>query len=162
MARGVEPRDRALIRWRFPGGRHPIRSRMTAGKRRVRGAAFKAQVGLAAAKGDRTTAQLASQFGIPTSQVTACKKQLVAEATELVAHAEDRPPEHQAAVLRHPQRLQGLWHQPQACPSGWSPPRACPIRPCSIPFRPRARPIRPSAIPIGHFARSKRCWTLES
>ncbi len=42
-----------------------------AGKRRVFGAAFKAKVALAAARGDRTTAQLASQFGIHTSQVTA-------------------------------------------------------------------------------------------
>jgi transposase-like protein len=44
------------------------------GKRRVYGAPFKAKVALAAAKGDRTTAQLASQFGIHTSQVTAWKK----------------------------------------------------------------------------------------
>ena len=42
-----------------------------AGKRRVFGAAFKAKVALAAAKGDRTTAQLASQFGIHTSQAMA-------------------------------------------------------------------------------------------
>lgn len=34
-----------------------------AGKRRVFGAAFKAKVAFAAAKGDRTTSQLASQFG---------------------------------------------------------------------------------------------------
>jgi hypothetical protein len=46
----------------FPGGRHLIRSRMMAGKRRVFGAALKATVALAAAKGDRTTAQLASPF----------------------------------------------------------------------------------------------------
>ena len=39
------------------------------GKRRVHGAPFKATVALAAAKGDRTTAQLASQFGIHTSQI---------------------------------------------------------------------------------------------
>jgi len=50
-----------------------------AGKRRVFGAAFKAKVALAAANGDRTTAQLASQFGIHTSQVTAWKKQPTAE-----------------------------------------------------------------------------------
>jgi len=36
------------------------------GKRRVFGAAFKAKVVLAAARGDRTTAQMASQFGIHT------------------------------------------------------------------------------------------------
>ena len=56
-----------------------------AGKRRVFGAAFKAKVALAAAKGDRTTAQLASQFGIHTSQVTAWKKQLMAQVAELFA-----------------------------------------------------------------------------
>ena len=47
-----------------------------AGKRRVLGAAFKARVALAAAKGDRTTAHLASQFGIHTSQVTARKMEV--------------------------------------------------------------------------------------
>ncbi len=54
-----------------------------AGKRRVFGAAFKAKVALAAARGDRTTAQLASQFGIHTSQVTAWKKQLMGQVAEL-------------------------------------------------------------------------------
>ena len=55
-----------------------------AGKRRVFGAAFKAKVALAAAKGDRTTAQLASQFGIHTSQVTAWKKLLLGQVAELL------------------------------------------------------------------------------
>jgi transposase-like protein len=48
-------------------------------------ASFKAKVALAAAKGDRTTAQLASQFGIHTSRVTAWKKQLMAQVAELFA-----------------------------------------------------------------------------
>ncbi|NDH94787.1 MAG: IS3 family transposase [Planctomycetia bacterium] len=63
---------------------------MMAGKRRVFGAAFKAKVALAAAKGDRTTAQLASQFGIHTSQVTAWKKQLMAQVAELFADGRQR------------------------------------------------------------------------
>jgi transposase len=54
-------------------------------KRRVLGAAFKAKVALAAVKGDKTTAQLASQFGVHTSQITAWKKQLLSSATELFA-----------------------------------------------------------------------------
>jgi len=54
-----------------------------AGKRRVFGPAFKAKVALEAAKGDRTTAQLASQFGIHTSQVTAWKKLLMAHDSTL-------------------------------------------------------------------------------
>jgi len=61
-----------------------------AGKRRVFGAAFKAKVALAAARGDRTTAQLASQFGIHTSQVTAWKKQLMAQVAELFADGRQR------------------------------------------------------------------------
>jgi len=63
------------------------------GKRRVYGAPFKAKVALAAAKGDRTTAQLASQFGIHTSQVTAWKKQLMAQVAELFADGRQRRPD---------------------------------------------------------------------
>ena len=54
-------------------------------KRRVFGAAFKAKVALAAARGDRTTAELASKFGVHTSQVTAWKKRLLDGATALFA-----------------------------------------------------------------------------
>lgn len=104
-----------------------------AGKRRVFGAAFKAKVALAAAKGDRTTAQLASQFGIHTSQVTAWKKQLMAQVAELFADgrqqlvlraprgvgreprldAADRPPIHQAAVLRNAEGPRAPPHPPE-------------------------------------------------
>jgi transposase-like protein len=52
-------------------------------KRRVFEAAFKAKVALAAARGDRTTAQMASQFGIHTSQMTAWKRQLMGQVGEL-------------------------------------------------------------------------------
>jgi transposase len=45
-------------------------------KRRVFGAAFKAKVALAACRGQKTTAQLAAEFGIHASQITAWKKQL--------------------------------------------------------------------------------------
>jgi len=54
-------------------------------KRRMLGAALKAKVALAAVKGDRTTAQLASEFDVHTSQVTAWKKQLLEGVRELFA-----------------------------------------------------------------------------
>lgn len=52
-------------------------------KRRVFGSAFKAKVALAAARGDKTTAQLASELGVHTSQVTAWKKQLLEQVAGL-------------------------------------------------------------------------------
>ncbi len=52
-------------------------------KRRVFGAAFKAKVALAAVRGDKTTAQLAGEFGVHASQVTAWKKQLLEQAAGL-------------------------------------------------------------------------------
>lgn len=52
-------------------------------KRRVFGASFKAKVALAAARGDKTTAELAAQFSVHSSQVAAWKKQLLEQAAEL-------------------------------------------------------------------------------
>jgi len=52
-------------------------------KRRVFSASFKSKVALAAVRGERTTAQLASQFAVHSSQVTAWKKQLLAQVVEL-------------------------------------------------------------------------------
>lgn len=54
-------------------------------KRRVLGASLKAKVALAAVRGDRTTAQLASEFGVHASQVTAWKKRLLEGVPELFA-----------------------------------------------------------------------------
>ena len=52
-------------------------------KRRVHGSSFKASVALAAVRGDKTTAELASKFAVHTSQVTAWKKLLLEQATGL-------------------------------------------------------------------------------
>jgi putative transposase len=65
-------------------------------KRRVFGAAFKAKVALAAVRGDRTTAQLASEFGVHTSQVTAWKKQLLEQAVGLFEDGRGRRDESAA------------------------------------------------------------------
>ena len=59
-------------------------------KRRVFGAAFKAKVALAAVRGDKTTAQLASEFEVHTSQVTAWKKHLLEQATGLFEDGRQR------------------------------------------------------------------------
>ena len=60
----------------LPLGAYQEDQRM-ARKRRVFSGAFKAKVALAAARGDRTTAELAAKFAVHASQVTAWKKQLL-------------------------------------------------------------------------------------
>jgi transposase len=54
-----------------------------AGKRKQHTAAFKAQVALAALKGDRTVNELASQFGVHPTLIHGWKKQLLAGAEQL-------------------------------------------------------------------------------
>ena len=51
--------------------------------RRNHGATFKAQVALAAAKGDTTLAELSEQFHIHPTQVTEWKQQLLARAADV-------------------------------------------------------------------------------
>ena len=65
-------------------------------KRRNFSAAYKAKVALAAARGDRTTAELASKFGVHSSQITAWKKQLLAGVPELFADQRSRQDEASA------------------------------------------------------------------
>ncbi len=62
-------------------------------KRRNFSAAYKAKVALAAARGDRTTAELASKFGVHSSQITAWKKQLLEGVPELFADRRRRQDE---------------------------------------------------------------------
>ena len=54
-----------------------------AGKRKVHTAGFKAQVALAAVKGDRTVSELAALHGVHPTLIHAWKKQLVEGAEEL-------------------------------------------------------------------------------
>ncbi len=52
-------------------------------KRRSFSAVFKAKVALAAARGDKTLAELASQYGVYPNQISAWKKQLIEQMSEL-------------------------------------------------------------------------------
>jgi len=51
--------------------------------RRNHGATFKAQVALAAIKGDKTLTELAEQFSVHPTQITEWKQQLLARAAEV-------------------------------------------------------------------------------
>ena len=66
-------------------------------RRRELGAGFKARVALAAVRGDRTTAQLASQFDVHGGQVTAWKKRLLEGAADLFADGRRGGPESSVA-----------------------------------------------------------------
>jgi putative transposase len=59
-------------------------------KRRTFSGAFKAKVALAAIRGDKTTAELASKFGVHGNQVSAWKKQLLEGAPGLFADGRTR------------------------------------------------------------------------
>jgi transposase len=51
--------------------------------RRNHGATFKAQVAVAAIKGDKTLTELAEQFSVHPTQITEWKQQLLARAAEV-------------------------------------------------------------------------------
>jgi len=61
------------------------KERAMSGKRRNHGAGFKAKVALAALKGDKTLAELATQFQVHQSQILAWKQQLQQRADEVFA-----------------------------------------------------------------------------
>jgi putative transposase len=56
------------------------------GKRKQHTAAFKAQVALAALKGDRTINELAGQYGVHPTLIHGWKKQLLAGAEQVFAN----------------------------------------------------------------------------
>ena len=55
--------------------------------RRNHGATFKAQVALAAIKGDKTLAELTEQFSVHPTQITEWKQQLLARAADVFGGA---------------------------------------------------------------------------
>lgn len=72
-----------------------------AGKRKSHSAAFKAQVALAAIKGDRTVNELAAHYGVHPTLIHAWKKQLLAGTEAVFASGAKTPgpPEHRTAEL---------------------------------------------------------------
>lgn len=69
------------------------------GKRRNHGASFKAKVALAALKGDKTLAELATQFQVHQSQILDWKQRLVERADELFAREGRVEPETDIKAL---------------------------------------------------------------
>jgi transposase-like protein len=65
-------------------------------KRRTYGASFKARVALAAFRGDKTTAQLASKFGVHGNQISSWKKRLLEGAADIFADSRRRKEEPSA------------------------------------------------------------------
>src|SRR5207244_10147979 len=68
-----------LLWWPRKGG-------AMAGKRKQHTTAFKAQVALAALKGDRTVNELASQYGVHPTLIHTWKKQLLAGADQVFSN----------------------------------------------------------------------------
>ena len=68
-------------------------------KRRNHGVQFKAKVALAAVKGDRTMAELASEFEVHPSQITQWKKQLLETLPELFSRRRQRGQQQQDELI---------------------------------------------------------------
>ncbi len=67
-------------------------------KYRNHSAAFKAKVALAAAKEEKTTAEIAQEYGVHGSQVAAWKKQLLDNAIEVFEAAGDKKRDKEAEI----------------------------------------------------------------
>jgi len=70
-------------------------------KRRNHSALFKAKVALEAAKGNKTMAELASEFGVHPSQITQWKKQLLESMQDIFSRRRDRNRQKQDELTEH-------------------------------------------------------------
>jgi len=69
------------------------------GKRRRIEAGVKAKAALAAVRGDRTTSELSSQFGVHATQIGQWKRRLLDGAAELFSDDRRRETEDQATLI---------------------------------------------------------------
>jgi len=67
--------------------------------RRHHGAAFQAQVALAAVKGDKTLAELAEHFGVHPSQITEWKRHLLERVADVFGGTTHKPDMPDLTVL---------------------------------------------------------------
>ena len=70
-------------------------------KRRNHSAQFKAKVALAAAKGDKTIAELAGQYEVHPNQITKWKKQLIESLPEIFSHCRQKDRRRQDELTEH-------------------------------------------------------------
>jgi len=70
-------------------------------KRRNHSAQFKAKVALAAAKGDKTIAELASQYEVHPNQITKWKKQLIESLPEIFSRCRQKDRCRQDELTEH-------------------------------------------------------------
>jgi len=70
-------------------------------KRRNHSAAFKAKVALAAIKGDKTIAELASEYEVHPNQITQWKRKLLESTPELFSRSRQREKEKQDELTEH-------------------------------------------------------------
>jgi len=60
---------------------------------------FKAKVALEALKGQKTVAELASEFGVHSTQITAWRNQLKEQAVEVFGNAHDKSMQQQKELI---------------------------------------------------------------
>jgi len=94
---------------------------MGAKRRRIE-AALKAKAALAAVRGDRTTGELAGQFGVHPTQIGQWKRQLLDGATELFSGDQHRKVENQDALIAELYEQIGRLHgggvaEKKSCPT---------------------------------------------
>jgi transposase-like protein len=69
------------------------------GKRRNHSTQFKVKVALAAIKGDKTIAELASKYEVHATQITKWKKQLLEALPEVLSQRRKRDQQHQDELI---------------------------------------------------------------